>query len=251
VANRWAFSPGSANASRRRTALQRASGQPEQIGDVPLSEEVGDRRRCTVPDTQLREAPQGRSVRTRASVCRSSPRRAAGDRPAFWSPKWSLGRNIALTGDFGVSARGAETQRIYCWGTWTRTKNNGRSSGARLLHSAWAGNRVFPRFSWVQCTGRHGRARAESGTREGFLVLFLVQPAGSGRSDRSTDYLTFAVWFATAQDDSERHALARSAFGLNARRPSPPTPRRGSPGMTTRCWSERPGPMPHRWPYRV
>jgi uncharacterized protein (TIGR02677 family) len=45
-----------------------------------------------------------------------------------------------------------------------------------------------------------------------------VQARRSGRSDRSTDYLTLAVWFATAEDDSERHALARSAFGLYAPR---------------------------------
>jgi hypothetical protein len=75
-----------------------------------------------------------RKVRRRAAVVRGSrcspvdqkcpPPAEAGLR-AIWSPKWSLGRICALTDGLGVCSLTAETQRIACWGTWTRTKNKG------------------------------------------------------------------------------------------------------------------------------
>ncbi|MDJ0322372.1 TIGR02677 family protein [Cryobacterium sp. PH31-AA6] len=45
-----------------------------------------------------------------------------------------------------------------------------------------------------------------------------VNARRSGRSDRSTDYLRLAQWFQEAPDDSDRHRLARAAFGLYSAR---------------------------------
>lgn len=67
----------------------------------------------------------------------------------------------------------------------------------------------------------------------------------SGRSDRSADFRTLALWFAQAPDDAAAHALWRAAFGLTParhltvtqdtvaeweqERPSPTTPWREAP----------------------
>ncbi|HEY0451479.1 TIGR02677 family protein [Actinophytocola sp.] len=67
----------------------------------------------------------------------------------------------------------------------------------------------------------------------------------SGRSDRSADFRTLALWFAEAPDDAAAHALWRAAFGLtparhltvtpdtiaewDQERPSPNTPWREAP----------------------
>src|SRR5204862_418045 len=40
----------------------------------------------------------------------------------------------------------------------------------------------------------------------------------SGRSDRSADFRTLAVWFAACRNDAEGHRLARAAFALNPAR---------------------------------
>ncbi|SEI10157.1 MULTISPECIES: TIGR02677 family protein [unclassified Leifsonia] len=45
-----------------------------------------------------------------------------------------------------------------------------------------------------------------------------VHARRSGRSDRSTDYLRLAVWFQEADNDEDRHRLARAAFGLYSAR---------------------------------
>jgi uncharacterized protein (TIGR02677 family) len=40
----------------------------------------------------------------------------------------------------------------------------------------------------------------------------------SGRSDRSADFRTLAVWFTDCEDEAQGHRLARSAFALNPAR---------------------------------
>jgi uncharacterized protein (TIGR02677 family) len=46
----------------------------------------------------------------------------------------------------------------------------------------------------------------------------LLQERRSGRSDRSADFRTLAVWFAEAPDDPAAHRLWRAAFGLASAR---------------------------------
>jgi len=69
------------------------------------------------------------------------------------------------------------------------------------------------------------------------LVAILIERQ-SGRTDRSTDFLTLAEWFAQLPDDASRHRLWRSAFGLT------PSRHLSVPTDTTDAWANsgaRPG----------
>ena len=68
------------------------------------------------------------------------------------------------------------------------------------------------------------RARARSAVPQLLQIVAILVERQSGRTDRSTDFLALAEWFAQLPDDASRHRLWRSAFGLTpARHLSVPT----------------------------
>ncbi|MGH7919577.1 MAG: TIGR02677 family protein, partial [Candidatus Dormibacteraceae bacterium] len=83
----------------------------------------------------------------------------------------------------------------------------------------WAGLR-----SWFVGDRRHPsqaqllRGRARGAIPELLAAVTLLQDRRSGRSDRSADYRTLALWFARATSDREAHRLWRAAFGLASSR---------------------------------
>ncbi len=62
------------------------------------------------------------------------------------------------------------------------------------------------------------RNQARSAVPRLLAVVAALNDRRVGRSDRSADFRTLAVWFAQASDEDERHALWRSAFGLHGSR---------------------------------
>lgn len=62
------------------------------------------------------------------------------------------------------------------------------------------------------------RGAARSAVPRVLAVVAALNDRRAGRSDRSADFRTLAVWFAQAPDDEARHALWRSAFGLHSAR---------------------------------
>jgi len=89
------------------------------------------------------------------------------------------------------------------------------------------------------------RARARSAVPQLLQLVAILIERQSGRTDRSTDFLALAEWFAELPDDASRHRLWRSAFGLTpARHLSVPTDTADQwdnggvkPGM---AWSDAP-----------
>lgn len=61
------------------------------------------------------------------------------------------------------------------------------------------------------------RRRASRAVPDLLAAIRLLQERRTGRSDRSADYRTLAVWFAEA-DESQAHRLWRAAFGLGSAR---------------------------------
>jgi uncharacterized protein (TIGR02677 family) len=62
------------------------------------------------------------------------------------------------------------------------------------------------------------RARARSAVPALLQIVAVISERQSGRSDRSTDFLALAEWFAALPDDASRHRLWRAAFGLTSSR---------------------------------
>ena len=77
---------------------------------------------------------------------------------------------------------------------------------------------------WFLATGHEPpqaellRARARSAIPQLLGAIAALNERRSGRSDRSTDFLLLAGWFAACGDDAEAHRLARAAFALNPAR---------------------------------
>jgi uncharacterized protein (TIGR02677 family) len=63
----------------------------------------------------------------------------------------------------------------------------------------------------------------------------------SGRSDRSADFRTLALWFAQAPDDASRHRLWQAAFGLGSAR------HLSVSAETLRAWDDRPPAPSESW----
>jgi len=85
----------------------------------------------------------------------------------------------------------------------------GRWSGVR---SWFVGERSRP--SQASLLRQHAR-----GSIPALLeTVMLLQERRSGRSDRSADFRSLAVWFAEAPDDAAAHRLWRAAFGLTSAR---------------------------------
>lgn len=62
------------------------------------------------------------------------------------------------------------------------------------------------------------RNQARSAVPRLLAVVAALNDRRAGRSDRSADFRTLALWFAQAPDDGARHALWRAAFGLHSAR---------------------------------
>jgi uncharacterized protein (TIGR02677 family) len=62
------------------------------------------------------------------------------------------------------------------------------------------------------------RSRARSAVPALLQAVAMIAERQSGRSDRSTDFLALAQWFAALPDDPSRHRLWRAAFGLTSSR---------------------------------
>lgn len=62
------------------------------------------------------------------------------------------------------------------------------------------------------------RNQARSAVPRLLTVVAALNDRRAGRSDRSADFRTLAVWFAQAPDDDARHTLWRAAFGLHGSR---------------------------------
>jgi len=82
-------------------------------------------------------------------------------------------------------------------------------------HRRWEGLR-----GWFLSGAEHEsqakllRSAARSAIPQLLAVVAALNERRSGRSDRSADFRALARWFAEAPDDSARHRLWRSAFGL-------------------------------------
>ena len=78
------------------------------------------------------------------------------------------------------------------------------------------------------------RAQARAAIPQLLAVVAALNERRSGRSDRSADFRTLALWFAQAPDDPSMHRLWRVAFGLCTRATSRSTPTRSPPARRTR-----------------
>lgn len=79
----------------------------------------------------------------------------------------------------------------------------------------WAGLAAW----FLSRDGRESQARLLRGRALGAIpqllaVVRTLNERRAGRSDRSADFRTLALWFAQSDTDAERHRLWRSAFGL-------------------------------------
>jgi TIGR02677 family protein len=92
------------------------------------------------------------------------------------------------------------------------------------------------------------RAQARAAIPQLLHVVAALNERRTGRSDRSADFRTLAVWFRPGP--RRRRAcdrLWRSAFGSPPRGISPSTPTRSPPVPTTRFRRAPRGPTPRRW----
>ncbi|MFH5207406.1 TIGR02677 family protein [Antrihabitans sp. NCIMB 15449] len=62
------------------------------------------------------------------------------------------------------------------------------------------------------------RTQARAAVPRLLAVVSTLNDRRAGRSDRSADFRTLALWFAQAPDDASLHRLWRSAFGLHSSR---------------------------------
>ena len=90
---------------------------------------------------------------------------------------------------------------------------------AALWRERWAGFR-----GWFVSAPRHPsqakllRSQARAAIPQLLHVVAALNERRSGRSDRSADFRTLALWFAQAPDEAALHRLWRTAFGLASSR---------------------------------
>jgi uncharacterized protein (TIGR02677 family) len=104
----------------------------------------------------------------------------------------------------GKTERGADAAFEAKLAEW-----RGRWSG---VQSWFVGERSRP--SQASLLRQHARASIPALLE----TVMLLQERRSGRSDRSADFRSLAVWFAEAPDDAVAHRLWRAAFGLTSAR---------------------------------
>jgi uncharacterized protein (TIGR02677 family) len=90
---------------------------------------------------------------------------------------------------------------------------------AALWRERWAGFR-----GWFVSAPQHPsqakllRSQARAAIPQLLHVVAALNERRSGRSDRSADFRTLALWFAQAPDEAATHRLWRTAFGLSPSR---------------------------------
>ena len=90
---------------------------------------------------------------------------------------------------------------------------------AELWRERWAGFRA-----WFVSSPQHPsqakllRSQARAAIPQLLHVVAALNERRTGRSDRSADFRTLALWFAQAPDEASMHRLWRSAFGLSPAR---------------------------------
>ncbi|MGH3586299.1 MAG: TIGR02677 family protein, partial [Pseudonocardia sp.] len=88
-----------------------------------------------------------------------------------------------------------------------------------LWRERWAGFRA-----WFVSAPQHPsqakllRSQARAAIPQLLHVVAALNERRTGRSDRSADFRTLALWFAQAPDEAGMHRLWRSAFGLSPAR---------------------------------
>ncbi|MDW5330324.1 TIGR02677 family protein [Plantactinospora sp. KLBMP9567] len=105
---------------------------------------------------------------------------------------------------------------------WFVSADGGRQSQARLLRSAAIG-----------------------AIRQLLGTVTAINERRAGRSDRSADFRTLALWFAQAPDDESAHRLWHTAFGLSPARHLSTTPESlarddGEPVPAATPWAQAP-----------
>lgn len=89
----------------------------------------------------------------------------------------------------------------------------------RLWRDRWKGlKRWFVSDGHEPATAALLRARALSAIPQLLTAIAAVNERRAGRSDRSADFRTLAIWFAACKDNSQAHRLARACFALNPSR---------------------------------
>lgn len=68
------------------------------------------------------------------------------------------------------------------------------------------------------CQAKLLRSQARAAIPQLLHVVAALNERRTGRSDRSADFRSLALWFAQAPTDGDRHRLWRAAFGLSASR---------------------------------
>lgn len=96
---------------------------------------------------------------------------------------------------------------------------NAMATRWRLWRERWKGlKRWFVSDGHEPATAALLRARALSAIPQLLTAIAAVNERRTGRSDRSADFRTLAIWFAACKDDSQAHRLARAGFALNPSR---------------------------------
>ncbi|MFD5410268.1 TIGR02677 family protein [Streptomyces nojiriensis] len=89
----------------------------------------------------------------------------------------------------------------------------------QAAYERWAGRWAGLTAWFLSRDGRESQSRLLRGRALGAIPQLLavvrsLNERRAGRSDRSADFRTLALWFAEAPDDDARHQLWRTAFGL-------------------------------------
>ncbi|MEU7725139.1 TIGR02677 family protein [Streptomyces sp. NPDC040724] len=97
------------------------------------------------------------------------------------------------------------------------------ASAEQAAYERWAGRWAGLAAWFLSRDGRESQSRLLRGRALGAIpqllaVVRVLNERRAGRSDRSADFRTLALWFAQAPDDDARHQLWRTAFGLYSAR---------------------------------
>jgi uncharacterized protein (TIGR02677 family) len=110
-------------------------------------------------------------------------------------------------------------------------------------HDRWAGLR-----DWFYSIDPHRpsqakllRSAAIGAITQLLATIGVINERRAGRSDRSADFRTLALWFANAADDEAAHRIWRVAFGLSSARHLTVTPE------TLDVWSQERIPATTAW----
>lgn len=89
------------------------------------------------------------------------------------------------------------------------------------------------------------RGRARSAIPQLLGAISTLNDRRGGRSDRSADFRMLANWFASCEDDSQAHRLARAAFALNPARHFSLNPSGEDDVSASTPWASAPSLMIH------